>query len=134
MSPEQEQQILFGSFRLDLTSNTGSWGILPTGKTPKPGALPGCTQVQIAISCDLMINVVPLLTELRDKSILILGLGREGSTTFSFLRSLFPQKPLGLADQATLGQLSTSLQEAVRTDTHVQLHLGSDYLANLLDY
>jgi UDP-N-acetylmuramoylalanine--D-glutamate ligase len=81
-----------------------------------------------------MINAAPLLTKLRDKAILILGLGREGGATFSFLRTLFPQKQLGLADQAALGQLSASLQEAIRADAHVRLHLGSDYLANLLDY
>jgi len=81
-----------------------------------------------------MTNAAPLLTESRDKSILILGLGREGGATFSFLRTLFPQKLLGLADQAALGQLSASLQEAIRADAHVRLHLGSDYLANLLDY
>lgn len=81
-----------------------------------------------------MTDAAPLLTELHDKSILILGLGREGSATFSFLRILFPQKLLGLADQAALGQLSASLQEAIRTDAHVRLHLGSDYLTSLLRY
>ncbi|MBI3795881.1 MAG: UDP-N-acetylmuramoyl-L-alanine--D-glutamate ligase [Deltaproteobacteria bacterium] len=81
-----------------------------------------------------MINAVPLLTELRDQSILILGLGREGSATFSFLRTLFPQKLLGLADQTALGQLSASIQEALRTDAQVRLHLGSEYLTSLLQY
>src|SRR5712664_1622760 len=81
-----------------------------------------------------MINAALLLTELRDKAILILGLGREGSATFSFLRTLFPQKLLGLADQAALGQLSASLQEAIRADAHVRLHLGTDYLSTLLGY
>src|SRR6266540_1449995 len=81
-----------------------------------------------------MTDAAPLLTELRDKSILILGLGRERGATFSFLRTLFPQKLLGLADQAALDQLSASLQEAIRADAHVRLHLGSDYLANLLAY
>src|SRR5712691_11360465 len=57
-----------------------------------------------------MTNAALLLTESRDKSNLILGLGREGGATFSFLRTLFPQKLLGLADQAALGQLSASLR------------------------
>ena len=81
-----------------------------------------------------MSNATPLLTELRDQAILILGLGREGTATFSFLRSLFPQKPLGLADQVDFSQLSVPLQEAVRADAHARLHLGSEYLANLRDY
>ena len=81
-----------------------------------------------------MPNATPLLTELRDQAILILGLGREGTATFSFLRSLFPQKPLGLADQVDFSQLSVPLQEAVRADAHARLHLGSEYLANLRDY
>ena len=79
-------------------------------------------------------NASPLLTELQNKSILILGLGREGSTTFHFLRTLFPTKQIGLADQAPLAQLNPSIQETIHADTQVRLHLGSDYLASLSEY
>jgi UDP-N-acetylmuramoylalanine--D-glutamate ligase len=72
--------------------------------------------------------------DLRDKSILILGLGREGGSSFNCLRALFPEKLIGLADQMEVGQLGEPLRESVRTDPHVQLHLGEKYLANLSDY
>ncbi|MDO8424389.1 MAG: Mur ligase family protein [bacterium] len=39
------------------------------------------------------------LEELKTKSILILGFGREGRDTFLFLRKLFPNKTLGIADR-----------------------------------
>ncbi|HKA55222.1 MAG TPA: UDP-N-acetylmuramoyl-L-alanine--D-glutamate ligase [Candidatus Binatia bacterium] len=74
------------------------------------------------------------LAELRDKSILILGLGREGYSTLRFLRAWFPDKAIGLADQAALAELSAPVQEAVRTDAHVRTHLGGEYLASLPRY
>jgi UDP-N-acetylmuramoyl-L-alanine---L-glutamate ligase len=37
--------------------------------------------------------------ELKDKKILILGLGREGKSSFQFLRKRFPKKTIGLADE-----------------------------------
>ena len=40
-----------------------------------------------------------ILNELKDKKILILGFGREGRDTFRFLRKLFPEKKIGIADQ-----------------------------------
>jgi UDP-N-acetylmuramoylalanine--D-glutamate ligase len=72
--------------------------------------------------------------DLRDKSILILGLGREGGSSFSCLRSLFPEKLIGLADQMAFSQLNEALKEAVCADSHVRLHLGDEYLASLPDY
>jgi len=72
--------------------------------------------------------------DLRGKSVLILGLGREGGSSFSFLRTLFPEKLLGLADRAPLAQLGEALRDVVGTDAHVRLHLGDEYLASLSDY
>src|SRR5437016_538079 len=45
------------------------------------------------------------LETLSERRVLILGLGREGMSTFAFLRSLFPQKFLGLADKKSWTQL-----------------------------
>jgi len=39
------------------------------------------------------------LSELKNKSILILGFEREGQDTFKFLKKLFPEKKVGIADQ-----------------------------------
>ena len=65
------------------------------------------------------------LNQLRDKKILILGFGREGKDTFSFLRKLFPDKVLGIADKLEISGLKHK---------GIKLHLGKDYLKALKDY
>lgn len=65
------------------------------------------------------------LNELKNKSILILGFGREGKDTFLFLRNLFPKKVLGIADQSTKISL---------TDKKTKLSLGENYLKAIKDY
>lgn len=39
------------------------------------------------------------ISDLKNKSILILGLGREGKDTLRFLKKVFPEKKIGIADQ-----------------------------------
>jgi len=65
------------------------------------------------------------LDELRDKKILILGFGREGRDNFLFLRKLFPNKVLGVADRDK--KVKTRLPR-------VKWHLGENYLKALKDY
>jgi UDP-N-acetylmuramoylalanine--D-glutamate ligase len=67
------------------------------------------------------------LNELKDKKILILGFGREGQDTFKFLRKLFPQKTLGVADQKEL-----AVDE--RQFPNAKFHFGKDYLTAMGDY
>ena len=74
------------------------------------------------------------LTELRHASLLILGLGREGQSTWRFLRALFPDKILGAADRLPFEELPREAAELLRGDTHARLHLGPDYLASLSQY
>lgn len=52
------------------------------------------------------------IKDLKDKSILILGLGREGQSTFKFLKKVFPDQKIATADQKD----------------------GKDYLDKLVDY
>ena len=40
-----------------------------------------------------------ILEKLKDKSIAILGFGREGKSTYNFLRKHFPEKELTIIDQ-----------------------------------
>ena len=61
----------------------------------------------------------------RKARILILGFGREGRDTFLFLRKLFPDKILGIADKKELISLG---------DGKIKLHLGKDYLKSLKNY
>lgn len=77
---------------------------------------------------------VLVLDDLQTKNILLLGLGREGMNTYSFLRCRFPDKPLGLADQLTLAQLPLKTQEIIKSDGQVSLFLGEDYLKSVKNY
>ncbi|MBI1956291.1 MAG: UDP-N-acetylmuramoyl-L-alanine--D-glutamate ligase [Acidobacteria bacterium] len=71
---------------------------------------------------------------MRDKTILILGLGREGQSTYRYLRAAFPEKELGLADQLPLEKLESEVAEKIRSDSRLRLHLGPDYLGSLTEY
>jgi UDP-N-acetylmuramoylalanine-D-glutamate ligase len=64
------------------------------------------------------------IDELKEKKVLILGFGREGRDTFTFLRRLFPQKTLGIADRVKIKT----------RDKRVKLHLGKNYLKALRSY
>src|SRR6185295_19406673 len=74
------------------------------------------------------------IEELRDKSILILGLGEEGRSSLRYLRAAFPKKSLGVADQLPLEKLPPDLQTTIRKDSRVQINLGPGYLASLEAY
>jgi len=65
------------------------------------------------------------LNEFKDKKIIVLGLGREGRDNFLFLRKLFPQKVIGIADRKT--ELDFKNKKA-------KFHLGKNYLKALKDY
>lgn len=65
------------------------------------------------------------LDDLKKKSIVILGFGREGRDNFLFLRKLFPKKNLGIAD------VSEKIKKPSRK---VRLHLGKNYLKALKNY
>lgn len=74
------------------------------------------------------------LQNLKGKTILILGLGQEGESTYFFLRELFPDKTLGLADKQTIEKLPPALKEHLEKDQNIKLHLGSRYLESLKNY
>jgi UDP-N-acetylmuramoylalanine--D-glutamate ligase len=69
------------------------------------------------------------LDTLKDKSLLILGCGVEGSTTFRVLRELFPAKVIGVADK------NEGLADPIlKSDENVRFHLGAGYLSHLSEY
>ena len=74
------------------------------------------------------------LSQLHDPSILILGLGREGRSTWRFLRVAFPEKVLGVADRLPLEQLPPEAAALIQHDNRTRLRLGPDYLASLAEY
>ncbi|MBI4481212.1 MAG: UDP-N-acetylmuramoyl-L-alanine--D-glutamate ligase [Acidobacteria bacterium] len=74
------------------------------------------------------------ISELHATSLLILGLGQEGRSSWRFLRAAFPEKVLGVADQLPLEQLSPDARALLGEDQRVRAHLGPDYLSSLADY
>ncbi len=74
------------------------------------------------------------LLELKNKKILILGLGREGKSSFKFLRKIFPDKTIGLADKSEPKELEKGFKKRIKKDEKINLHLGKDYLKSIGDY
>ena len=65
-----------------------------------------------------------LIDYIKDKKILILGFGREGKSTYNFIRKYLPEKLL------TIGDKNTVMLE----DGNVSYDCGEDYLDNLGNY
>ena len=65
--------------------------------------------------------------KIEGKSILILGFGREGESTYRFLRKNFPELLIHIADK------SNQVKEKIRDDKIVLL-TGDDYLSSINDY
>lgn len=61
---------------------------------------------------------------LKDKKILILGLSREGKSSFKFLRKKFPEKIIGVADETNLDF----------KEKNTKTYFGKDYLKAIGDY
>ncbi|MCD5396151.1 MAG: UDP-N-acetylmuramoyl-L-alanine--D-glutamate ligase [Candidatus Pacebacteria bacterium] len=74
------------------------------------------------------------LNLLKEKKILILGLGREGESSFKFLRKQFPKKTIGVADQLNFNRLPDNIKKLIKKDKNTRFHLGKNYLKALKDY
>lgn len=74
------------------------------------------------------------LTDLWNKSMLILGFGVEGLSTYRFLRELYPGHLIGIADKRLFEELSPESQVTLPSDSDVRLHLGGSYLSCLMAY
>ena len=83
---------------------------------------------------DLSTMNLQLSQLLTDQSILILGLGKEGLSSYQTVRRLFPQTVIGLADKKTPSQLSPVWSQIKRTDKHLAWHLGQSYLNSASKY
>ena len=66
-----------------------------------------------------------IIDYVKDKKILILGLGREGKSTYAYLRKHLPEKHLTIADKAEV---------SVGNDTNVSYICGDDFLSCLRDF
>lgn len=72
-----------------------------------------------------------LKDQFRNKRILILGLGREGESSYRFFRQLFPDKVLLVADKKPIDNLDDKLINTFKNDPHLKLFLGQDYLQSI---
>ncbi|MBT4652260.1 MAG: UDP-N-acetylmuramoyl-L-alanine--D-glutamate ligase [Candidatus Pacebacteria bacterium] len=79
-------------------------------------------------------NKPEILSTLENNSIIILGMGREGWSTYNFLRKQFPGKKLALADYKKLTDFSSEEQKTINNDKFLDLHLGEDHLSSLNNY
>lgn len=66
---------------------------------------------------------------LRNKNIAILGFGREGKTSYGFIRKYLPDTKLTVIDS-----LDYSNDELVKNDNNISFIYGDNYLDNLNDY
>ena len=62
--------------------------------------------------------------------ILIVGLAREGESTFRFLRSLFPTLDIGLTDQKDIESLSLFLKDCAQHDQYAHFYTGENALTD----
>lgn len=69
-----------------------------------------------------------ILEKIKDKKIVILGFGKEGISTYRFIRKYFPKMPLTIADR------SESLKTDDLKDKHLKVVTGEKYNQNLNDY
>ena len=69
------------------------------------------------------------IKELENKKVLILGIGREGLDTLSYLKKVFPKKKFAIADQKE--ELNSKTKKAIEG---MDVFLGKDYLKNVKDF
>ena len=74
------------------------------------------------------------LNELKDKKILILGLGKEGLDTLNFLRRLFPEKVIGVGDKLKVSGFRFQVSGLLKKYGKIRLHLGKNYLKAIKNY
>lgn len=79
-----------------------------------------------------MTNAIQRLVDFfRDQKVLILGFGREGQSTYRFLRQFLPKQKLYLADQNA--ELLTQFPQ-LQNDTELICFLGEQYLDHLEEF
>lgn len=74
------------------------------------------------------------LQPLAGKRILILGFGREGWSTYRFLRQHVPTATLAVADKRALELLPTEQRQEASNPSLVKFYLGEQYLEHLADF
>jgi len=71
------------------------------------------------------------IADLKNKKILILGLGKEGIDSYLALRKLFPSQVFGIADKKVMQNFDKQTQNLLKKDKNLKLHLGENYLETI---
>ena len=66
----------------------------------------------------------PIIEFLKEKSVLILGFGREGRSTYNYIRKYLPEKVIGIGDG----------REQKIDDAFVEYYCGEDYLSHISNF
>lgn len=74
-----------------------------------------------------MHSIQPFIDQLNNKTLVILGLGKEGYATYEFFRAHFPKKKLWLIDQTSLPQLPENWQKIQKKDSNVEFSTHFDH-------
>jgi UDP-N-acetylmuramoylalanine--D-glutamate ligase len=74
------------------------------------------------------------LKDLKDKRVLILGIGKEGLNTLKFLRLTFLNKLIGIGDELPFPKINSPIRKFLNKDKNLSLHFGKNCLAGLKDY
>lgn len=69
-----------------------------------------------------------LVSFLKDKKILILGFGKEGQSTYRFIRKNIPNQKIYIADKTNVNK------ELIENDKNIEVIFGDNYLSNLEKY
>ncbi|MFA5087132.1 MAG: UDP-N-acetylmuramoyl-L-alanine--D-glutamate ligase [Candidatus Paceibacterota bacterium] len=74
------------------------------------------------------------IRELKNKDLVILGIGREGLDSFLFLRKTFPKKLIAIADKKDISELDPKIEKILSKDDCVKYYGGKDYLKSLKNF
>lgn len=72
--------------------------------------------------------------DLKNKDLVILGIGREGLDSFYFLRKKFPKKMIAVADQKEVAELNPAVEKILCQDDYIKYYGGKNYLQALKNF
>lgn len=75
-----------------------------------------------------------IFQEFQSKRIIIVGMGREGMSTYLLLRTLFPELHLTLADKKMSSELDSTLQAYIAEDTFLDTQFGEHWLEGVPEF
>lgn len=75
-----------------------------------------------------------IIEKIKNKKTLILGFGREGQSTYRFIRNRYPDRILAIADKKEITNFNKEVVNKIQNDSNLVLHLGKKYLSCLGKY